>query len=93
MISTFILDNFKTQILQLFQETNLIVLRLNSSTGLPEGTYCNLVDDCSTTVSVLADGSAQITINNVEEPMVAICIGGGTTLEPECEFLYLANLH
>jgi len=52
-------------------------------TGLPAGSYCNIIDNCTTNVHVAADGTAQITINNYDEPMVAICVGctsdGGPT--------------
>ncbi|KAF0291644.1 Alpha-amylase 1 [Amphibalanus amphitrite] len=46
-------------------------------TGLPAGSYCNLIDDCATTVQVNGDGTADINIDNDEEPILAICVGCG----------------
>jgi alpha-amylase len=55
-------------------------------TGLPAGSYCNIIDNCATNVNVGADGTAQITINNYEEPILAICVGctadSGPTIGP-----------
>lgn len=45
------------------------------TTGLPAGSYCNIIDNCATTVTVGADSRAQIKINNYEEPILAICVG------------------
>ncbi|XP_032776971.2 alpha-amylase [Daphnia magna] len=45
------------------------------STGLPAGTYCNIIDSCATNINVGSDGKARIQINNYEEPIVAICVG------------------
>ncbi|XP_069188090.1 alpha-amylase [Procambarus clarkii] len=54
-------------------------------TGMPAGTYCELISSCANTVTVNGDGTAQITINNSEEPMFAICAGCdgvGPTIDP-----------
>ncbi|CAG0888559.1 unnamed protein product [Cyprideis torosa] len=55
-------------------------------TGLPGGSYCNLIDNCATQVQVNGDGTAHIKIHNEEDPFFAICVGcegngggGGTT--------------
>ncbi|XP_046454250.1 alpha-amylase-like isoform X3 [Daphnia pulex] len=45
-------------------------------TGLPAGSYCNIIDDCASSIQVGADGMAQISINNYEEPILAVCAGG-----------------
>ena len=37
--------------------------------------YCNIIDDCATSITVGSDGKAQVTINNYEEPMFAACVG------------------
>jgi len=42
---------------------------------MPAGTYCNIIDNCATSVNVGADGKAQIKIDNYEEPILAICVG------------------
>ncbi|CAG0887414.1 unnamed protein product [Darwinula stevensoni] len=44
-------------------------------TGMPEGTYCNVIDGCETEVTVESDGTARIQITNPEEPILAICQG------------------
>ncbi|CAG0879313.1 unnamed protein product [Darwinula stevensoni] len=44
-------------------------------TGMPAGTYCNIIDDCATQVTVNGDGTAQIVITNSEDPILAICQG------------------
>lgn len=46
--------------------------RFVNITDLPAGTYCNLIDDCATSIRVANDGMAQITINNAEEPILAV---------------------
>lgn len=46
-------------------------LQINLQTGLPQGIYCNLIDDCNTSIQVLADGTADISIANPDEPAVA----------------------
>nr|QJE50400.1 alpha amylase-related protein [Diaphanosoma celebensis] len=47
----------------------------NLQTGMPAGTYCNIIDDCASSVTVGSDGRAQISISNYEEPILAICVG------------------
>lgn len=42
---------------------------------MPGGEYCNIIDGCATKVKVNSDGTASITINNYEEPILAICVG------------------
>ncbi|KZS14665.1 Alpha-amylase 1 [Daphnia magna] len=44
-------------------------------TGLPAGTYCNIIDDCATSITVGSDGKALVQINNYEEPIFAACVG------------------
>ena len=44
-------------------------------TGLPAGSYCNIIDDCQTSVEVGGDGMADISIDNDDEPILAICVG------------------
>jgi len=55
-------------------------------TGLPAGTYCNLIDDCASSITVGGDGKANIKINNYEEPILAVCTdcssGGGSVEHP-----------
>ena len=41
--------------------------------GLAAGTYCNLIDDCASSITVGADGKANVKINNYEEPILAVC--------------------
>lgn len=43
--------------------------------GLPKGVYCNIIDDCATSISVGGNGVATISINNYEEPYLAVCVG------------------
>lgn len=50
--------------------------------GLPAGTYCNIIDDCKTSVTVGSDGRARIQINNYEEPILAICVGCDSSSPP-----------
>ena len=45
------------------------------ATGLPAGTYCNIIDDCASSITVGGDGKALVTINNYEEPIFAACVG------------------
>jgi len=52
-------------------------------TGLPSGTYQDIIN--GGTVTVNGDGTAQISINNGEDPMFAICVGcdgNGPTVDP-----------
>ena len=44
-------------------------------TGLTAGSYCNLIDDCATRITVDGSGNAQIVINNNGEPVVAFITG------------------
>ncbi|CAG0902207.1 unnamed protein product [Darwinula stevensoni] len=44
-------------------------------TGMPAGTYCNIIDGCASQVTVNGDGNAQIRITNADEPILAICQG------------------
>ncbi|KAA0192642.1 hypothetical protein HAZT_HAZT001198 [Hyalella azteca] len=48
-------------------------LSMNLQTGMPAGTYSELVTCADVTVN--GDGTAQITITNEEEPIFAICQG------------------
>nr|CAH0102955.1 unnamed protein product [Daphnia galeata] len=41
-------------------------------TGLPAGSYCNIIDDCASSIRVGAHGMAHISINNYEEPFLAV---------------------
>ena len=43
--------------------------------GLPAGTYCNIIDDCKTSVHVSPDGIAHVRLDNYEDPVLAIYIG------------------
>lgn len=45
--------------------------------GLPAGTYCNMIDDCATSIDVGSDGRASVSIDNYEEPIFAACVGCG----------------
>lgn len=47
-------------------------------TGLPAGTYCNIIDDCVTSITVGSDGFANVVIDNYDEPILAVCLGCGT---------------
>ncbi|XP_037799098.1 alpha-amylase-like [Penaeus monodon] len=54
-------------------------------TGMPAGTYCELISGCANQVTVNGDGTAQISINNSDEPIFAICVGcdgNGPTVDP-----------
>lgn len=42
--------------------------------GLPDGTYCNIIDDCRTSLTV-DGGKGQVVINNTEEPLLVVCNG------------------
>jgi alpha-amylase len=48
-------------------------------TGLPAGTYCNLIDNCKTSLTVGADGKANVKIDNYEDPILAVCVGCDAT--------------
>ena len=50
-------------------------MRVTLMTGMPAGTYCNIMDGCATQVRVNSDGTAKIQISNSEEPILAICQG------------------
>ena len=53
--------------------------------GLPAGTYCNLIDDCKTSLQVGGDGKANVHIDNYEDPILAVCVGcddGDTPTQP-----------
>ena len=43
-------------------------------TGLPDGDYCDIVDDCAQTVAV-RDGWAKVSPYQEIDPVVAICVG------------------
>lgn len=43
-------------------------------TGLPAGEYCNIIDECATTVTVDAASMATISIDGPDK-MVALCVG------------------
>lgn len=49
----------------------------NLQTGLPAGTYCNIIDDCATSIDVGSDGRALVSIDNYEDPIFAACVGCG----------------
>ncbi|KAK4293347.1 hypothetical protein Pmani_033953 [Petrolisthes manimaculis] len=54
-------------------------------TGMPAGSYCELISGCANMVTVNGDGTAQISIHNYEEPVFAICVacdGTGPTIDP-----------
>jgi hypothetical protein len=57
-------------------------------TGLPAGTYCNIIDNCASSANVDGGGSAQIFVNGGMDPAIfAICVdceggGGGWTIDP-----------
>lgn len=42
--------------------------------GLPAGSYCNIIDNCASSIQVGYDGSALVTIDNYDEPILAVCI-------------------
>ena len=44
-------------------------------TGLPAGSYCNLVDGCATSLEVGGDGMADVSIESEDEPILAVCVG------------------
>nr|APU94147.1 alpha-amylase [Sinonovacula constricta] len=48
-------------------------------TGLPAGDYCNLITECRTKVTVDGSGNAHIVINDPNEPVLAIIVGGPST--------------
>ena len=54
---------------------NNVILSLNEIAGLPAGTYCNIIDDCATSVTVDASGMGAISITNYDEPILALCPG------------------
>ena len=58
-----------------FDTNNLSLQRISCSKGLPAGTYCNIIDDCKTSIRVKSDGKARIHLNNYDEPILAICVG------------------
>jgi len=44
--------------------------------GLPKGSYCNIIDDCATSIQVASDGLARVVISgNNNEPILAVCVG------------------
>ena len=51
-------------------------------TGLPAGEYCDLITECAKKVTVGANGEAYITIDNADEPMLAIIAGKSNTRVP-----------
>ncbi|KAK7067087.1 hypothetical protein SK128_022546 [Halocaridina rubra] len=54
-------------------------------TGMPPGTYCELISRCANQVTVNADGTAMVSIHNDQEPVFAICVGcgdGTVTIDP-----------
>ena len=57
-------------------------MNINAHTGLPAGTYCNVIKGCATdsgcegeSVVVNSDGNAQIVIPATDEPILAIHVG------------------
>jgi len=44
-------------------------------TSLPSGIYCNMIDDCQSSIAVTADGRARVVIANYDEPIMAVCVG------------------
>ncbi|KAL7646602.1 UNVERIFIED_CONTAM: hypothetical protein RMT77_001853 [Armadillidium vulgare] len=44
-------------------------------TGMPPGNYCNIITNCETNLTVNEDGRAHVTVDNFDEPFVAICRG------------------
>ncbi|XP_064105510.1 alpha-amylase-like [Macrobrachium nipponense] len=51
-------------------------------TGMPAGTYCELISHCANQVTVNGDGTAMISIHNEQEPVFAICVGCGDGPSP-----------
>ncbi|XP_045603585.2 alpha-amylase isoform X2 [Procambarus clarkii] len=47
-------------------------------TGLPAGDYCELISNCTRSVTVAEDGTARIAIFDYQEPILAFCVGCGT---------------
>ncbi len=47
---------------------------------LPEGNYCNIIDDCATSIQVASDGKANVRIDNYDEPIIAVCLDCYTSL-------------
>ncbi|XP_067663291.1 alpha-amylase-like [Haliotis asinina] len=47
-------------------------------TGLPAGEYCDIIHDCQQKITVDGSGNAHIHIDNNEEPIAAIIVGGPT---------------
>eukprot|EP00095_Tigriopus_kingsejongensis_P000508 maker-scaffold367_size194084-snap-gene-0.49 protein:Tk00508 transcript:maker-scaffold367_size194084-snap-gene-0.49-mRNA-1 annotation:"hypothetical protein DAPPUDRAFT_64687" len=50
-------------------------------TGLPAGDYCNIIDSCASSVSVAADGTADISITN-PDGILAICVSCSGEFNP-----------
>ena len=53
-------------------------MNVTLQTGLPVGQYCNLIDECTTHITVDRNGNARIVIANDEEPIVAFIVGKST---------------
>jgi len=45
------------------------------STGLPDGEYCDVVDDCRRKIVVVDGGYGIFNKTKPDEPIVAICVG------------------
>ncbi|XP_052766593.1 alpha-amylase-like [Mya arenaria] len=51
-------------------------------TGLPAGQYCDLITNCAKKITVDSSGKAHISINSVDEPVVAFIVGGARSETP-----------
>ncbi|KAL5012334.1 hypothetical protein ScPMuIL_010885 [Solemya velum] len=48
------------------------------NTGLPAGSYCNLITDCADRITVDGNGRAHIVIRSNEDPVLAFIVGGSS---------------
>lgn len=63
-----------------------------SAPGLPEGEYCEIVGNCTEMLSVAADGTATIVIDDPDVPFVAYCVGCGKSDISYVSFLTYSNI-
>ena len=57
------------------EEKRRIIVNVCVRGGLPAGTYCNIIDDCKTSLQVGTDSRAQVYLKNHDDPILAVCIG------------------
>ncbi|XP_050415125.2 alpha-amylase [Patella vulgata] len=53
--------------------------QMQLKSGMPAGSYCDLISDCKKKINVDGNGMVSVNIDNNDEPIMAIIVGGHST--------------